>query len=87
MTTERTPLEYQASKNEQSFIPYYLERLQSFPEGEWVRPSNQDKPDYDIFRWFEAAGLVQSRRTPIWSGGGMRGHRVEFLYRHDLQYT
>jgi len=68
-------------------MEYHMERLLSYPEGEWFRPNNADAPDYDICDRLARLNLIETHTQPIWANGACRGVHHYFRYSTTLEFT
>lgn len=83
-----TPLESAMRKKFPEYVDFvfWMERLHTFPENEWVLPDNSTVQDYGIFDACADACLVARKVVPVWNNGSLQGTKVYFLYNNDLKF-
>lgn len=64
-------------------IDYLSETLSKFPANQYVKPSNNDSNDYDVFTELFELGLVERKIENHYSGKILIGST--FYFKHNLQ--
>lgn len=70
-------------------VDYNLLVLNNYEESRWITPTNVDNDlfAYDALNELQEFNLVCKKITPIYDNNGtLKGTRIDFLYRHDLNY-
>lgn len=69
-------------------VKHCLEVVFMEPGNKWIFPTNSIDSigSYSIFYELSRAGIVASKRVPIWKDGSFLGYRILFLYNKHLNY-